>query len=81
MFKRPSKPLSPLAHFALACGLVLILFVAAMLAACSQPDPYVTTIKLDGIDQRRAYHCMNQGFAIQVWTDGINTRVKCAAPY
>lgn len=60
----------------------LLTLALVLLAGCAPARvPVVTTIALDEIDTRHAHRCMKQGFAITVWTDGMNTRVTCAARY
>lgn len=61
--------------------LLAALLVASLGGCVQQRTAPITTIRLDDVDRGRAYECMNQGFAIKVWTDGMHTRVECAAAY
>lgn len=60
----------------------LLIITILLLAGCAPARvPVVTTIALDDVDTSHAHRCMKQGFAINVWTDGMYTRVTCAARY
>lgn len=63
-------------------ALLLAALLVASLGGCvQQRTAPITTIVLDEVDASHAHRCMKRGFAITVWTDGMNTRVTCAARY
>lgn len=67
--------------FRWACVVFALLGLFVLTLVLNRKDDGTLAIVLDASGSAKARECVDEGFAVNIWTDSVNSRVTCAAPY
>lgn len=67
--------------FRWACVVFAALGLFVLSLVLARKDDGTLAIVLDATGSAKARECIEEGFAVNVWTDSVNAWVTCAAPY